>query len=158
MMAVMVLGMPQVHGCHTSTGSEMSWGRDMSEPRICPLVVTGNEKRISAVGEQLDPDPWRKLPAMHCQATQSVLSYMCGLDGRTKVVKYEKFGQPCGIRPAACWGALERGKLKVGEVEHPVAMNRTRSHMAGMEDCSGNCGLQARTLNRKILKLSWKYW
>jgi hypothetical protein len=36
MMAVMMLGMPQVHSCHTSTSSEMSWGGDMSEPRICP--------------------------------------------------------------------------------------------------------------------------
>ncbi len=135
---------------HTSTGSEMSWGGGMSEPRICPPVVTGNERGISAVGERLDPNHGRRLSAVQCLATQSVLSFMCGLDGRTKVVRYEKFRQPCGIQPAACWGALESGKLKVGEVEHPVAMNRTRSHMAGMEDCSGNCGLQARTLNRKI--------
>ncbi len=101
-MAVMVLGMPQVHSCHTSTSSEMSWGKDMSEPWTCPPVVTGNEKGISAVGEQLDPNHWRKLLAVHCQATQSVLSFMCGLDGQTKVGKYEKFRQPCGIQPAAC--------------------------------------------------------
>ncbi len=153
MMAVMVLGMPQVHRCHISTIPEMSWGRDMSEPRICPPVVTGSAKGISAVGEQLDPSHWKKLPAMHCQVTQSDLSFMCGLDGRTKAVKYEKFRQPCGIQPAACWEALESGKLKVGELERPVAMNRTRSHMAGMEDCSGSCGSRTRTLNRKITQV-----
>jgi hypothetical protein len=140
MMAVMVLGMPQVHSCHTSTIPEMSWSGDMSEPRICLPVVTGSEKGISAVGERLDPSHWEKLPAMHCQATQSVLSFVCGIDGRTKAVKYEKFRQPCVIQPAACWEALKSGKLNVGELEHSVAMNRTRSHMAGMEDCSGNCG------------------
>ncbi len=117
-------------------------------------------------GEQLDPSHWKKLPAMHCQATQSVLSFMCGLDGRTKMVKYEKFRQPCGIQPAACWRALKSGKLKVGELEHPVAMNRTRSHMAGMEDCSENCGSRTRTLNRKITQVlmevliekEWIWW
>ncbi len=166
MMAVMVLGMPQVHSCLTSTSSEMSWGGDMSEPIICPPVVTGDEKGISAMGEQLDPNHWKRLSAVHCQETQSVLSFMCGLDGQTKMVKYEKFRQPCEIQPAACWGALESGKLKVGEVEHSAAMNRTRSHMAGMEDCSGKCGLQARTLNRKItqalmevlVEKEWIWW
>jgi hypothetical protein len=28
MMAVMVLGMPQVHSCHANTGSEIVWGED----------------------------------------------------------------------------------------------------------------------------------
>jgi hypothetical protein len=138
----------------------------MSEPKICPPVVTGYEMGISTVEGQLDPSGWKKLPAVHCQATQSVLSFMCGLDGRTKVVKYEKFRQPCGIQPAACWGALKSGKLKVGELEHPVAMNGTKSHMAGMEDCSGSCGPQARTLNRKITQVlmevliekEWIWW
>jgi hypothetical protein len=52
MMAVMVLGMPQVHSCHANTGFEMSWGGVMSESRICPLIMTGNERGISAAGEQ----------------------------------------------------------------------------------------------------------
>jgi hypothetical protein len=101
----------------------------------------------------LGSNHWRKLPAVHCQATQSILSFTCGLDNRMGKVKYEKFWQPCGIRPAACWEALKSGKLKVGELEHPVTMNGTRSHMAGMEDCSGNCGSQARVLNRKITQV-----
>ncbi len=62
MMAVMVLGMPQVHSCHTSTGFEMSWGGDMSEPRNCSPIMTGNERGISAAGERLDPDHWKRLP------------------------------------------------------------------------------------------------
>jgi hypothetical protein len=91
---------------------------------------------------------------------------MCGLDGRTKKVRYEKFRQPCGIKPAACWGALKSKKLKVGEQEYPVAMNMTRGHMAGIEDCSGGWKLQAGSLNRKIsqslmerqLEREWIWW
>jgi hypothetical protein len=166
MMAVMVLGMPQVHSCHTSAGLEMSWGGDMAESRICPPVMIGSEDGISAVGERLDPDHWKRLPAVHCLATQSILSFMCGLDGRTRMVKYEKFRQPCGIQPAACWKALESGKLEIGEMGFPVAINRTRSHMAGVGDCSGSCGRQTRTLERKItqalmevlVKKDWIWW
>ena len=54
MMAVMVLGMPQVYSCNIATGHEVSWGMSMSEPRICPPVGTGGENGISAVKEQLD--------------------------------------------------------------------------------------------------------
>jgi hypothetical protein len=50
MMAVMVLGMPQVHSCHISTSPEMLWGRGMSDLRICPPIMPGNEVRASAVG------------------------------------------------------------------------------------------------------------
>jgi hypothetical protein len=102
MMAVMVLGMLQVHSCNIATGREVPWGMSMSEPRICPPVGTGRANEISAVKEQLDEKQWKRLPAIHCMATQSSLSFMCGLDGRTRKVKYEKFRQPCGIRPAAC--------------------------------------------------------
>jgi hypothetical protein len=86
----------------------------MLEPRIRPPIMTGNENGISAAGERLDSNHWKRLSAVHCLATQTVLSFMCGLDGRTRMVKYEKFRQPCGIQPAACWRALQSGRLKVG--------------------------------------------
>jgi hypothetical protein len=166
MMAMMVLGMPQVHSCHTSAGSGMSWGGNMAEPRICPPVIVEGENGILAVGERLDPDHWKRLTAVHWQATLSVLSFMCRLDGRTRMVRYEKFRQPCGIQPAACWKALESGRLEIGEMEYSVAMNRTRSHMAGVEGCSGSWGRQTRTLERKItqafmevlVKKDWIWW
>jgi hypothetical protein len=97
MMAVMVLGMPQVHSCHTGRDSGMLWSGDMSEARVCPPTVLRDKTEISAMGDQLDPRHWRKLPAVHCQATQSVLTFMCGLDSRMGRVKFEKFQQPCGI-------------------------------------------------------------
>ncbi len=62
-------------------------------------------------------------------AMQSSLSFMCGLDGRTRKVKYEKFWQPCGVQPAACWEALKNGRLNIGEMEYPTTMNQTRSQM-----------------------------
>jgi hypothetical protein len=81
-------------------------------------------------------------------------------------VKFEKFRQPCGIQATACWEAVESGKLKVGELEHPVVMNTTRSHMEGREDCFGSCGPQAGLLNKKItqvlvealIKKEWIWW
>jgi hypothetical protein len=69
--------------------------------------------------KELDEKQWVRLPAVHCVAMQSSLSFMCGLDGRTKKVKYEKFRQPCGVQPMACWKALESGRLKVGETDTP---------------------------------------
>ncbi len=96
MMAVMVLGMPQVHSCHTGTSPETLWGGEMSDPRICPTVMPRSEMEISAVGEQLDPGRWRKLPAIHCQATRSTLSFMCGLDLRTKEVSMKSSGSLVG--------------------------------------------------------------
>jgi hypothetical protein len=166
MMAVMVLGMPQVYSCNIATGREVSWGMSMSEPSICPPVGTGGENGISAVKEQLDTKQWKRLPAIHCMATQSSLSFMCGLDGRTRKVKYEKFRQPCGIQPVACWDALGSGRLEVGEMEYPVTMNRTRSHMAGEEGCPGSCRWQAWVLERKIVQMrmevlveeGWIWW
>jgi hypothetical protein len=70
MMAMMVLGMPQVHSCHATTGHEMSWGGSGLEPRICPLIATGRENGISIVEEPLDPKHWKRLLAAHCIATQ----------------------------------------------------------------------------------------
>jgi hypothetical protein len=156
MTAVMVLGMPQVHSCHTTTGPQMSWGGSMLEPRICPPVATRIESGISAVEERLNPRYWKRLPAIHCIATQASLSFMCRLDGRMRKVRYEKFRQPCGIKPAACWRALESGELEIGEMEYPVTM-------AGEEGCSGSCRQEARVLERKIIQVlmevhKWIWW
>jgi hypothetical protein len=91
MMALMVLGMPPVYSCHIPTGCGLPQGTDMSEPRICPPVGLEAEVGISAVKVELDMEQWTRLPAVHCGAMQSSLSFMCGLDGRTRKVSYEKF-------------------------------------------------------------------
>ncbi len=166
MMAVMVLGMPQVHSCHASAIPEVLWSGETSVARVCPPAMFRDETGVSTMGEQLDPSHWKKLPAVHCQATQSVLTFMFGLDGRMGKMKFERFRQPCGIQPTACWEALESGKLKVGEREYTVVMNATRSHMKGIEDCSGSCRLKAGFLNRKITQVlvevlierEWIWW
>ncbi len=49
------------------------------------------ESESQRVKEELDAKQWVRLPAVHCVAMQSSLSFMCGLDGRAKKVKYEKF-------------------------------------------------------------------
>jgi hypothetical protein len=88
---------------------------------------------------------------LHGNAVSPIL--MCGLDGRTRKVKYEKFRQSCGVQPAACWEALKNGRLKIGEMEYPVTMNQTRSHIAGEEGCQGGCREQVRALERKIVQV-----
>ncbi len=166
MMAVMGLGMPQVYSCNIATGREVLWGMGMSEPGICPPVGSGGEIGISAVKEQLDKRQRKRLPAIHCMVMQSSLSFMCGLDGRTRKVKYEKFRQPCGVQLAACWEALKNSRLKVGEMEYSVTINQTRSHMAGEEGRSGGCRQQVRALERKIVQVlmevlveeDWIWW
>jgi hypothetical protein len=87
MMALMVLGMPQVYSCHVPTGCGALLDAGISEPRICPPVVSGREIGIPATKEELDTRQWKRLPAVHCMAMQSSLSFMCGLDGRMKKVK-----------------------------------------------------------------------
>jgi hypothetical protein len=57
------------------------------------------------------------------------------------------------MQPAACWKALESDELEIGEMNYPVTMNQTRSHMAGEEGCSGSCRQQARVLERKITQV-----
>ncbi len=91
MMALMVLGMPPVYSCHIPTGCGLPPDTDMSEPRVCPPVRLRAEIGISAVKEELDMKQWTRLPAVHCLAMQSSLSFMCGLVGRTRKVRYEKF-------------------------------------------------------------------
>jgi hypothetical protein len=63
MMVLMVLGMPPVYSCHTTTGCGLPLDAGMSEPRICPLVGSGKEIGISAVKEELDKRQWVRLPA-----------------------------------------------------------------------------------------------
>jgi len=166
MMALMVLGMPPVYSCHVPTGCGLPLGADMSELRVCPPIKSETGIGISAMKEELDAKQWVRLPAVHCVAMQSSLSFMCGLDGRTKKVKYEKFRQPCGVQPMACWEALKSSRLKVGEAEYPTTMNQTRSHMAGEERCTGSCGTPVVALERKIIQVlmevlveeDWIWW
>jgi hypothetical protein len=166
MMALMVLGMPPVYSCHIPTGCGLPLDTDMSEPRVCPPIGFGTGIRISAVREELDTKQWTRLPAVHCVSMQSSLSFMCGLDGRTRKVRYEKFRQPCGVQPAACWEALRSGRLRVGEAEYPTTMNQTRSHMTGEEGCAGSCKAPVVALERKIIQVlmevlveeDWIWW
>jgi len=166
MMALMVLGMPPVYSCHVPTGCGMLLGVDMSEPRICPPIGSETRIGIPALKTEMDEKQWVRLPAIRCVAMQSSLTFTCGLGGRTQKVKYEKFRQPCGVQPTACWKALESGKLKVGEIEYPVKMNQTRSHMANEEDCARGCKTPAVALERKIVQVlmevlveeDWIWW
>jgi hypothetical protein len=166
MMALMVLGMPPVYSCHVPSGCGVPLGTDMSEPRVCPPIGSEAGIGISALKTEMDEKQWVRLPALRCVAMQSSLSFTCGLGGRTQKVKYEKFRQPCGVQPTACWEALESGRLKVGEREYPVVMNQTRSHMASEEECAKGCRTPVVALERKIAQVlmevlveeDWIWW
>jgi hypothetical protein len=66
----------------------------------------------------------------------------------------------------ACWKALESGKLKVGEMEYPVKVNQTRSHMANEEYCDKGCNEPVTALERRIVQVlmevlveeDWIWW
>ncbi len=94
MMALMVLGMPPVYSCHVPTGCGMPLGADMSEPRVCPPIESETEIGISAMKKELDEKQWVRLPAVHCMAMHSSLSFTCGLDGRTKKVNMRSSDSP----------------------------------------------------------------
>ncbi len=166
MIALMALGMPQVYSCHVTAGCGVPRDAGISEPRICPPIGSGREIGILATKEELGMRQWRRLPAIHCMAMQSSLSFMCGLDGLTRKVKYKKFRQPCGVQPTACWGALKNGRLKIGAIEYPMMMNQTRSHMTGEEGCSGSCRPPVTALERKMVQVlmevlveeDWVWW
>ena len=165
MMALMVLGMPPVYSCHVPTGCGMPLGLDVSEPRICPPIGSETRIGIPALRTEMDEKQWVRLPAIRCVAMQSSLTFTCGLGGRTQKVKYEKFRQPCGVQPTACWEALESGRLKVGEREYPVVVNQTRSHMTSEEECAKGCRSPVVALERKIAQVlivlveeDWIWW
>jgi hypothetical protein len=166
MMALMVLGMPPMYSCHVPTRCGLPLGMDVSEPKVCPPIGSETGVGISAMKEELDAKQWTRLPAVHCVAMQSSLSFMCGPDGRTKKVRYGKFRQPCGVQRTACWESLRSGKLKVGEVEYPTTMNQTRSHMASEDGCAGGCRTPVVPLERKIVQVlmeflveeDWIWW
>jgi hypothetical protein len=138
----------------------------MSEPRICPPIESETRIGIPVPKPEMDDKQWTRLPAIHCVARQSSLTFTCGWGGRTQRVKYEKFRQPCGVQPTACWKALESGKLKVGELEYPVKVNQTRSHMANEEYCAKGCNEPVTTLERRIVQVlmevlveeDWIWW
>ena len=144
----------------------MPLGLDVSEPRICPPIGSETRIGIPALKTEMDEKQWVRLPAIRCVAMQSSLTFTCGLGGRTQRVRYEKFRQPCGVQSTACWKALESGRLKVGEIEYPVKMNQTRSHMANEEDCARGCKTPAVALERKIVQVlmevlveeDWIWW
>ena len=113
MMAVMILGAPQVYSCNIGTSLRTPWTTPLSDMEICPVVTFGEETKMR-FGEDLpDPDDWTKLPAELCQATQSVLTFLCGPEGRSRAVKFEKFQQPCRVEASACREAAKTGVLKI---------------------------------------------
>ena len=61
MMAVMVLGMPQVYSCHVSAGPKMPWDETVLEVRVCPPVTPSGRIGMMAVEDKLDLDDWKKL-------------------------------------------------------------------------------------------------
>ncbi len=94
MMALMVLGMPPVHSCYAPTGCGVPSSVDMSEPRICPPI--GPETRIGVPVPkwEMDEKQWTRLPAIHCVAKQSSLTFTCGLGGQVREVQTALRGTP----------------------------------------------------------------
>jgi hypothetical protein len=138
----------------------------LSDVEICLVIMPGEEAMMGIVEDSPDPDDWMKLSAVHCQATQSVLTFLCGTNGRSRAVKFEKCQQPCVTEAAPCREAAKTKILKVGKLEHAVIMNETRSQLGGDEDCHRGCGYRVEFLDRKVtqvlmeilVKKEWIWW
>ncbi len=85
----------------------------LSDMEIFPMITLNEEIKTGFGGEPLDPRAWVRLQATHCQATQSVLTFLCSPDGHTRLVKFENFRQPCGVVAAASKEAARTGLLKI---------------------------------------------
>jgi hypothetical protein len=166
MMAVMILGAPQVYSCNIGAGLRTQGITSLSDVEICPMVVPSEEVKTGSRGEPSKSGNWVRLQATHCQETQLVLTFLCGPDGHSRAVSFEKFRQPCRVEAAACKEAARTWLLKVGKMEQTVVMNRTRSHMGGDEDCPQGCGQRIKSLDRKVTQIllevliekEWIWW
>jgi hypothetical protein len=126
-------------------------------------------------GEIVQIKKERLVQVTRCTASQTIKSAYCEIQSRLGMERETGDQGRAAITPKGesnpyarvrgLQGAGE-GKLKVGELEHPVAKNTTRSHMEGSEDYSETCGLQARILNRKttqvlmevLIEREWIWW
>ncbi len=70
MMAIMILGAPQVLSCNTGACLRAPWDVSLSDVEICLVDTPGEEARMGIGEDSPDPDDWMKLPSVHCQAIQ----------------------------------------------------------------------------------------
>jgi hypothetical protein len=54
MMAVMILGAPQVYGCHASGDLRVQGVFSLSDPAVCPMITPGKKVKTRMRGEPLD--------------------------------------------------------------------------------------------------------
>ncbi len=151
MLAMMVLGAPQIYGCHTNEASRVPGALPSPYLDACPGVTSSEVIEMGPRKEILDTDGWSRRKAVHCHATQSILSYTYNQEGWAGTVKFEQFRQLCGVSAMACRDAAATGMLKIGTVEYIVDMNITKSHGSGSKDCP--CGLQRGFPGRRVIQI-----
>jgi hypothetical protein len=88
-------------------------------------------------------DGWTRLKGIHCDVTESILSYTCNQGGQAGIVKFYRFIQPCGVTAAECQDAAATGMLRIGTVEYAVEMNTAYVEPYGREqNCPQACRQQ----------------
>ncbi len=76
MMAVMILGAPQVSSCNTVTRLRTQGTTSLSDVEICPVVMPSKEAKMMFGEEPSDLGDWVRPLAVHCkQLNQSSHSY-----------------------------------------------------------------------------------
>ncbi len=134
-----VLGAPLIYGCHIGEALGVPGALSSPHPDAYPRVTPSEGVEMGPPKEALSTNGGSRLEAIHCQATQSILSYTCNQEGRVDTVKLEQFRQPCGVSATICREAAVTCVLKIGAVEQAMDMNMTRSH-----------GGEARTALRRV--------
>jgi hypothetical protein len=77
-------------------------------------VEEGSQRPTSAI------DDGKRIRVIHCQATQSVLSYTCNKEGLAGSVKFDRFREPCRVTAAACQDATMTGMMRIGTVDYTM--------------------------------------
>jgi hypothetical protein len=47
-------------------------------------------------------DDWKKTRVIHCQAIQPILGYTFNKESQVRIVRFDRFREPCGITAVAC--------------------------------------------------------
>jgi len=55
--------------------------------KVCPPVAPSDRIGMKVAEDEPVSDDWKKLSAVHCQATHSFLTFLCSLDSRSRKVK-----------------------------------------------------------------------
>jgi hypothetical protein len=142
MLAMMVLGSPQVYGCQIQGAQGVSRTIPSLYLDTCPGVTPSGSTEAGSLEMASGTSSRAWLKVIHCYAMQFILSYTCNQEG--SMAQSDRVGQPWRAAAAAHQDAAATGMQRIGAVELTVETNITWSHVDGCKDCPQTHGRQKR--------------